>query len=256
MQLSIIVLTCNQPAVTARLFKALHHSVTKRMMSDKAWEVILIDNGSQDAENPEIRKFADCWGDCFTLISSPENVGVAAGRNLGLLKAKGDYLLILDNDTIPDDETVCGLINHLESHPDCGLCAPALLSPEGVLQNSAKPFPGISQKMRHLLSGKLSKSEIEAMNSPHPFYMIGACQMISRRAFGKTGLLDNNIFFGPEDADYCIRLRNNGFSVDYLPHLSLMHDWQRSSRRSPFSRQSRLHIKALLYFYIKYKRFL
>ncbi len=256
MELSIVVLTCNQPDFTSQLFKALDPMIRRHASSENQWEVILVDNGSNDAQHPSVEAFTRKWGEQFTLISSPENIGVAPGRNLGLKKVKGDFILILDNDTIPSQESLESLILHLRSNPGCGLAAPALISPSGEIQNSAKPFPGIFQKINHLFSDTLSVSEKEAMLSHHPFYVIGACQMIPRKAFEKVGLLDDKIFFGPEDADYCIRIRDAGFSVDFLPQISIIHNWQRASRRNPLSRQSRLHASALLYFYRKHKRFL
>ncbi|MDE7380983.1 MAG: glycosyltransferase family 2 protein [Muribaculaceae bacterium] len=256
MQLSIIVLTCSQPEVTLRLFNAIDPLIRGKALSLEPWEVVMIDNGSDDASYPAISALTSGWGNMFTLISSPENVGVARGRNLGLQKCKGEYILILDNDTIPSAEAIEGLISHMKQSPECGLAAPSLIAPDGTLQNSAKPFPGILQKIRHLFSSKTSPSEREAMQALHPFYLIGACQMISRNSLSHVGMLDPEIFFGPEDADFCIRMRKAGFTVDYLPSLSIIHDWQRSSRKRPFSRQSRLHAKALLYFYFKHKRFL
>lgn len=80
--------------------------------------------------------------------------------------------------------------------------------------------------------------------------------MIRREVLDLTGLLDENIFYGPEDADFCIRVRNNGFKIVYLPQFSIIHHWKRVTNRKIFSKLACRHIQTLLYFYKKHHRYL
>lgn len=250
--LSIIVLTCNQKDYTLRMLDSL----SPWMIQNPDAELIIVDNASQDNTREEVYRRLKFPTERLRYLFQSVNLGVAGGRNVALREASGDKILILDNDTEVNSEAIDAMIKYLDQNPGCGLCAPALKDPSGKIQDSAKPFPGLHIKASHLLrlnSGK--KAERLAMESSHPFYVIGACQMFRRNLIDQIGLLDDNIFYGPEDADWCMRIAATGKSIDYLPEISIIHHWQRATRRSPFSRLSLLHLKALLYFYHKHRRF-
>lgn len=251
LNISVVVLTCNQAAYTLRLLETL----TPWLKNNPDSELIIVDNGSTDNTSKIIEESGLISPSQLHYIYNAKNLGVAGGRNIGLRKASKDLILILDNDTEVSSEAIDGLRSHIATRQNCGLCAPALISPSGDIQDSAKPFPGLGIKIAHVLDRKgRSRSEEEAMKSPHPFYVIGACQMFRRSIIDEIGLLDENIFYGPEDADWCMRIRNAGYTIDYLPQYNIIHHWQRATNRSPFSPLSRLHLRALLYFYRKHHR--
>lgn len=251
MTLSIVILTCNQWVRTQRLLNSLYPYIAGRDDTD----AVIVDNGSSDGT---LELFAQ-WlehhpgvSDKIRLIPLSENRGVAAGRNVGFKNSGGELLMILDNDTIVNSKTLDVLRKYLEDHPGCGLCAPALLSPEGDIQDSAKPFPGPLVKLSHVLRpGKLMDFEKREMQKKHPWYVSGACQLIRRSTYEKIGPLDENIFYGPEDADYCARVRRIGLTVDYLPEVSIVHDWRRATRKNPVSVLGMKHAIALVYFWGK-----
>ena len=252
MKLSIVILTCNQREHTLRLLDSLLPYLDSR----PDVEAVIVDNGSDDGTSTAIRhRLADSPSAAARLriIEVPRNVGVAAGRNIGLASCRSEFLLILDNDTVISPEAIDGMLAHFDENPRCGICAPALVSPEGEVQLSAKPFPGFRIKLAHILHpGTELPAERLEMQKPHPWYVIGACQMMRRSTYTGVGPLDERIFYGPEDADYCARVRKVGLSIDYLPHLSIIHDWRRSTRRKPFSRLGLLHARGLLHFWLKH----
>lgn len=252
-RLSIIILTCNQRDFTLRL---LHSMEGWLRASGNDVEVILVDNGSTDSTSESIRAWLRESGITnLRLIEAGENLGVARGRNLGLKAASGGVLMLLDNDTVADGRVYDELCRYVEDTPACGIAAPALYSPDGELQASAKPYPSPWLKLRHVLSpGRESAAERAELANLHPFYVIGACQVFRRDILGKVGLLDEGIFYGPEDCDFCIRVRKAGFTIDYLPQLRLTHDWRRATRRSPLGTLGRRHLKALLRFWMRHPR--
>ena len=79
-------------------------------------------------------------------------------------------------------------------------------------------------------------------------------QMMRREVLDQVGLLDEAIFYGPEDADLCHRLREAGWKIKYLPQYSIIHTYYRRTQRKPFSRLGRKHIQGLLHFYHKHGR--
>lgn len=244
MRASIVILTFNQREVTLRCLDALDEFM--RGHSDV--EIIVVDNGSADGTGSAIEDRRYAWAPRLTYRRKDSNSGVAAGRNSGIRMAKGDIIVLLDNDTVPTSRVLSELIGHVERNPRCGVAAPGLMSADGAVQNSAKSYPGLLEKMRNVLSsGQPPMPE-------HPYYVIGACQVFRRSVVDEVGELDENIFYGPEDADFCARIRKAGYSIDYIPSLSMIHDYRRATSRNVLSPLGRRHIKALLYFWWKHRR--
>ena len=82
-------------------------------------------------------------------------------------------------------------------------------------------------------------------------YVIGACQVIRRRALQEVGLLDERIFYGPEDVDICLRLQQAGWRVVYNPEAVVVHN-ERRLTRSLRSGLTWKHLWALGYFFRKH----
>ncbi|MGM9862104.1 MAG: glycosyltransferase family 2 protein [Muribaculaceae bacterium] len=249
MRLSIVILTCNQSAYTLRCLASL----SPYMQAHADAEVVLVDNGSTDGTAAAIAAEHYPWSSRLRLIRLGSNRGVAAGRNVGLQEAVGEVIMILDNDTIITADAIVALTAYVSDHRDVGIAAPQLLSPAGEVQDSAKPFPGLGIKLRNVL-GLRARSASALPPAADPYYVIGACQVMRREVMQRVGLLDEHIFYGPEDADYCARVRAAGFSIKYLPHIIIVHDWQRATTRRVLSPLGRRHIAALLYFYRKHHR--
>lgn len=247
-ELSIVLLSWNSLPMLRRCLASL-----SGVMERPEVEVIWVDNGSADGSADFVREVYPA----VRAILLERNFGVAAGRNQGLKVARGEYILILDDDTEASAEAIDALLNHLKGNPGCGIAACALVDSDGCVQQSFKPYPGLGVKVRNVLRSKLGLKDNPAAISGtvlHPCYVIGACQMFRGRFVKEIGLLDDNIFYGPEDADYCMRIHAAGYSVDYLPQVSILHHWRRITSRSLTSAGSRRHIRALLYFWKKYRR--
>ena len=248
-KVSYIIITWNGLS----FLRGLLRSMSKQLQREDV-EVILVDNHSTDGtldflaqEYPALRP-----------ICLPENKGVAHARNIALREAKGRYLFIVDNDICITDEAVEGMEHYLDTHPEAGICGCKLLSADGEAQDSCKPYPGIRAKLRNTLRSSAPSVYSRQMSGTEPFepvYLIGACQMIRREVYEQLGDLDEHIFYGPEDCDYCLRARQKGWKVIYLPSLTMTHFCQRRTHTNPFSRLGWRHFKALLYFYRKYKKF-
>lgn len=248
-KISYIIISWNGLVYLQRLLSSL-----TRQMARPDVEVLLCDNGSTDGTDTFIRTtFPQIR---YTRLT--ENKGVAYARNRALEQAKGQYLFIVDNDLELTDEAVEALEQYMDMHPQVGLVAPSLVYPDRTLQGSAKHYPGLCRKIRNVLCPRRRTMEYAAqLQAGQPFepeYVIGACQFVRAEAFRAVGLLDEQIFYGPEDADFCIRLHKNGWQVVCLPSVQVMHHCQRMTTRRPLSPVGRAHIKALLYFYRKHHR--
>ena len=246
-QLSIVIITWNQLSYLQDCLCSL-----QPVMQREDVEVIVVDNGSED-------------GTCqYLTVNYPQiylhindcNKGVAYARNRGLELAQGKKVLFLDNDTVVNENAISGMEIYLDEHSKVGLCACRLVDSKSQIQDSFKPFPGLWLKIKNVLGiTKTNAPDLQTVTSPiEPVYVIGACQMIRREVIERIGLLDENIFYGPEDADYCMRIVAEGWKVVYLPQYTIVHHWRRATNKKLFSRLAWKHFCALCYFYAKYKR--
>ncbi len=265
MQLSVIFICWN----------SLHHlrkaiaSMQETLSVVDSSEIIIIDNGSTDGTND----FITTQYPHALYRRLPENRGVAYARNRGIELARGEYLWLLDDDTIANDQALRAMLDYMQQNPQCGICGCQLVDSSGVTQQSYKPYPGLGIKIRNLLlsnaklraKGHYDKPSPKAQADPYaeqfatglpfePVYIIGACQLIRRTVIDQIGMLDQHIFYGPEDADFCIRAKNAGWEITYLPQATMIHQWQRITNRNPFSPMARRHIAALFYFYRKHNK--
>ena len=245
-RLSIIIITYNGLGFLTRCLASLHDFI-----NDASCEVIIVDNHSTDGTLDFLRENYPH----LQLIANSENRGVAPARNQGIKVATGEKLLLLDNDTEATTTAINAMSDYLDNHPQVGLCSCRLVDKEGVAQDSCKPYPGLMIKLRNVLGiGNKTKYLPNEDGIIEPVYVIGACQMFPRTIVDKIGLLDNKIFYGPEDADWCMRIKQAGYRIHCLYNHTIVHDYRRTTKRRPFSKLGRLHIKALLYFYWKHKK--
>jgi GT2 family glycosyltransferase len=222
-------------------------------------EILYVDNGSADGSVAKVKKLYPE----VKIIANDRNRGVSAARNQGLKAASGEYLLLLDSDTEVPPDALESMADFMDTHPEAGLCGCKTFGPKGIIHDSCRPFPTPEEKLAaglRILSKKLHLRTTEPpasydKNAAEPFevdYVLGACQMIRREAQQKTGELDEHIFYGPEDADYCLRMHQAGYKVYFLPQTAIYHAYQRTSSQKVFSKLNMKHIQGLLYYFRKH----
>lgn len=222
------------------------------------YEIIVIDNASKDGTVQMI----ETEYQHVILIKNNRNMGMPA-RNQGLLIAIGRYMLLLDVDTIVSPNSINTLITYLNLHPDVGLVAAKLTDENGNLQYTCHRFPTVIIKILRRYQFKWGRKLVykeELRSWDHNTireidYVTGACQMIRRETYLKVGLIDDKIFYGPEDVDYCLRVWQSGYKVVYNPNAVIIHAERRITTKSLFTKTTWKHIKALVYFFLKHKYF-
>jgi len=254
LKLSIIILTWNSEHLLRRCLSSIEANTT---LND--YEIIVIDNNSTDGTR-EFLKSIDSK-DSYQIILNSQNRGVAPARNQGIRIAAGEYILILDVDTIVTLGAIDKLVDYLEQNAQCGLVAPKLTDIDGNLQYTCRKYPTAISKILRRTPGKWARKMLdneEMHNWDHACirevdYVIGACQLIRKSIVEKIGLLDENIFYGPEDIDFCLRLWQAGYKVVYNPEAVIIHEEQRITKKKIFSRISWELAKGLAYFFWKHK---
>jgi GT2 family glycosyltransferase len=248
---SIIIITWNQEALLQRCLSALFRYVDRSNV-----EVIVVDNGSKDNTVDMIRSmFPD-----VNLFLNSKNVGVARARNKGISASRGEYIVLLDDDTECSNDFVSKGIEYMKLHPEIGILGPSLYSENGELQPSARSFPTV----RGILGRGLPRITPDTfrleylykfINSTNPIevgWVLGACQFIRKEAIQEIGLLDSKYFFGYEDIDFCRQASQKKWKVFYHPGIKLVHKYQRKSAKSLFSKIKYYHIKSIIRYYYKY----
>lgn len=272
MDLSIIIISWN----AQHFVRPCLQSVVMAVQGLSA-EVIFIDNGSKDdTGNIVVSEFPS-----VIYRNLYANKGVAGARNVGLRMAKGDFILLLDVDTVVNAAAIQSMLAYMRLHADVGICSCKLTSAANEPQLSCLKMPTLPHKVKNVLLVLLIKLQkicsarflkqlgerlwesnkkyfyLQQMDGDEPFdceYLIGACQCIRHQVVKNIGLLDERIFYGPEDADYCLRMWQNGYRVTYLPTTSIVHHYQKITNKKLFSRMSRSHVSALFYFFKKHRR--
>jgi GT2 family glycosyltransferase len=173
-----------------------------------------------------------------------KNMGTTYSRNLALRKAKGNFIVILDSDVEVPLATIPQLLKVLKERRDIGLVTPKLIYPDGRLQKSTDKFPTLPSKMiRYLFLKQIEKKESRSQTKNYPVepdYAISALWVFRREVLDNVGLLDERIFYAPEDVDYCLRVWKKGYKVHYDPACFAIHHTQD-------------HIKGLVYYFRKHK---
>jgi GT2 family glycosyltransferase len=256
MFLSIVILSFNS---SRHIEKCLGHVFESLKCVDKEAEVFVVENGSSDGSLEIIDGFHKQFPEILKLIKFERNTGTTYSRNAALRQAKGDFILVLDSDAYITAEAISKLTHYLSQTPDVGMAVPRLFYGSGNYQISCDEFPTLWLKAKRFLFLKKMEEKGDALSSvakpTDVDYAISACWMLSRRCFESVGLLDEKIFYSPEDVDYCLRVWEAGFVITYLPLVSVVHDAQELSRGFKLTRFHFSHLKGLLYLMFKHKYF-
>lgn len=235
MELSIIIVNYN----VKEFLQNLLHSIQKAASQIK-YEIILVDNASDDGSVEFIReKFPQ-----ITLIENKVNQGFSKGNNIALKIAKGDFILLINPDTIMSEDTITRMIDFFNAHPDAGLAGCKILNPDGSLQLACRrSFPGPWTSFCKVtgLSTMFPKSRLFARynltyldeNSTYEVDAIsGSFMMMKKEVYEKVGGFDEQFFMYGEDLDLCYRIQQNGYKVYYYPGTQIIHYKGESTKRS------------------------
>lgn len=256
MDISVVILSFNSAKHIERCLSDLHtalHSLTLNA------EVFVVENGSSDDSLGCIEAFRPQYGDALKIINLHKNTGTTYSRNQALKQATGKYVLVLDSDAYVNANALNRLMGYLSENKNVGLAVPKITYASGNFQLSCDKFPTLWGKAkRFLFLKKMEAKPSELSTIQHPVdvdYAISACWMLPKHVVDKVGLLDENIFYSPEDVDYCIRVWKAGYEIHYVPDVSVIHDAQELSRGFKLTRFHFSHLNGILYLMKKHKYF-
>lgn len=193
--------------------------------------IVVVDNGSDDGSGPAL---AARYGRQIDLILNRENLGFAAGMNIGIRHALGcgaDSVLLLNNDTVIGTEAIEHLLQVSESDAAIGVLGPAVYfydEPDrfwrlGAVHNQWSPLPI-----------EIGRGEMDQGQFAAPFevdYVTGCAMWIRAELLRQVGLLDEGYYMYYEDADFCRRAHNAGYRIVVTPQAHVWHKVSRSAER-------------------------
>jgi len=201
-------------------------------------EVFLVDNASPDNTPQMIADYAARFENIHAILNK-ENIGLAAGNNSALGKCQGDYVLILNPDTLLRDNSLERMVDFLDRNPDVGVLGPKNLYQNGTPHVSSHRHWGLL----HVLTWRVAPYRftrglynwLSSYKYQDVLYVSGACLLIRREIFEQIGGYDPEYFLTTEDVcDLCIRARETGCRVVFLPDAEVFHFTGRSGAQAPY----------------------
>ena len=193
-------------------------------------EIIVVDNNSQDGSCELIKnEYKE-----VLLIANTENYGFASANNQALAVATGNYLLLLNPDTIVLPDSIVILIESLQNNPNTGIVAPQLLNTDMTIQRSCRAFPTIKSMLYELTGltklnpakfGKYKMLDFDHNHAKSVDQPEGACLLTTRKIIDQCGFLDNNFFMLFEEVDWCYRVKQAGFTIWFEPKAKIIHHY-------------------------------
>ena len=226
MDLSIIIVNYNTAGLLSNAIDSIHKT-TKGLR----YEIIVSDNGSMDGSEEYIKNnYTDViW------ISNNANLGFAKANNIGIKRAQGRHILLLNSDTVLMDNCLDSCVDYMDKHMDIGALGCKVILPDGSLDAACKrglPTPSASlykflglpklfPKSRVFGQYNLTYLDEDEVNEVDS--LVGAFMMVRREVIDEVGLLNENYFMFGEDIDWCYRIKEADWKIVYYPDAKIIH---------------------------------
>ncbi|MCF8360005.1 MAG: glycosyltransferase [Prolixibacteraceae bacterium] len=226
MKLSVIIVNYN----VKHFLEQCLHSVEKACKNIDA-EIFVVDNNSVDGSTGMlIHKFPN-----VNLILNKRNLGFSKANNQAMRKATGEYVLLLNPDTVVEEQTFSKVIAFMDDHPEAGGLGVKMIDGKGKFLPESKrglPTPWVAFHKIFGLSALFPKSKVFGRyhlsyldeNQIHEVDVLaGAFMLMRREALEKVGLLDETFFMYGEDIDLSYRITRGGYKNYYFSETTIIH---------------------------------
>ena len=244
-KLSVIIVNYNVRYFLEQCLYSLY-----RAIKDTETEVYVVDNCSTDDSLEMLRQSYPL----VKLIANEDNLGFAKANNLAIKASQAEYVLLLNPDTLVQEDAVHEMLTFMDAHPEAGALGVKMIDGQGRFLPESKrglPTPEVSFYKISGLSALLPRSRRFGSyhlgwldkNEIHPVDILaGACMLVRKEAIGKAGLLDEDFFMYGEDIDWSYRIIKAGYRNYYFPPGRILHYKGESTKKG-----------SLNYVYVFYK---
>jgi N-acetylglucosaminyl-diphospho-decaprenol L-rhamnosyltransferase len=241
--ISIIIVSFNAAADLDRCLASLHAAPPHA-----PHEIIIVDNASTDGSVAVARQWADT-----RVIVNDANAGFAAANNIGIRASTGEYLLLLNSDTLVPAGAIDRLVDLLGRRADAAVIGPRLVDGHGRAELSFGRTLGPFNELRQKLRTRRPALVESLTRRPHaPDWVSGACLLVRRADAQAVGLLDERYFMYCEDVDFCVAMRARGRAVLFTPDVEVVHLRGRSAASAPAA-TNRAYRRSRLAYYEKHR---
>ncbi len=229
-KIAIVILNWNNIADTLECIRSVHKL---QGVADYTLQIVVVDNGSSQSIN-KLKKEKE-----ITLIHNKKNLGFAGGNNVGIkcaLENGADYVMILNNDTVVNEDLVVQLIKVADLHKDAGILSPKIYFAPGFEfhkdryekdeQGKVIWYAGGIMDWDNVLGSNRGVDEVDIgryNKIEETDFATGACILIKRQVLEGVGFFDEKYFMYLEDADLALRAKKAGWKVLYVPNSHLWH---------------------------------
>lgn len=237
MKLSIVIVNYNVEHFLDQCLQSVFKALQKGPLEA---EVFVVDNNSVDGSIKMVKeKFPQA-----IIIENKENLGFSKANNQAMLLAKGEYILLLNPDTVVQDDTFTKVTEFMDNHPDAGGLGVKMIDGKGKFLPESKrglPTPWVafykifglssffpsSKKFGRYHLGYLDKDKTHEVE-----ILSGAFMLMRKTVLDKIGLLDETFFMYGEDIDLSYRIIKGGYKNYYLPETTIIHYKGESTKKS------------------------
>ncbi|MCR4324905.1 MAG: glycosyltransferase family 2 protein [Candidatus Curtissbacteria bacterium] len=254
--ISVIIVNWN----TKKLLEDAISSLFK-YSKDVAFEVIVVDNGSEDGSIEMVKKkFPN-----VKLIEHGYNAGFTKGNNSGIKVAKGKYIFLFNSDAYLIENTLKKLVEKADSLKNLGAMGPLLLNEDRTIQQSVGFDPHLPQVFWWMtfIDDLPGGSLLNPYHVDHDsFYkkerevgwVTAAAILLPKKVINKVGMFDETIFMYGEEVDWCYRIKKAGYKIYFSPSTKMVHIGRGSMGK--VSKNAIIgEYKGIVYFYKKHKGF-
>ena len=254
MKLSIVIINWNDKKVLPECLRSISNET-----KETEYEVIISDNGSTDDSLDYVRKNHPE----VVIVENKENLGFSRGNNSGIAVARGEYVLILNPDTVILDRALDKFVSWADKHPEAAAFGCRVLNPDGSFQHSARPFPSV---WRYLIAALYLRSLAfissvfysdtytgwDGMSEREIDWQSGCCVMFRNSILRKMHGFDASFFYQFEEVDLCFRIHKAGYKIIYSPKATIIHLGGQSVGRFPIRFAIEIFRNRYRYFYKHY----
>lgn len=229
----------------------------RRNAADVALEIVVCDNGSTDGSMGAVReRFPE-----VRIVELGRNLGLSRGNNAGIAVARGDYVLILNPDTIVHAGALAPWVAFADRHPEAGAFGCRILDPDGSLQADVSgPFPTVWRWLVGALGlGWLGRYVPLFRFHTYPGWQArdvrevdvhkGCALLVRRAVLAELGGFDEAFFYSFEETDLCYRMRQRGWKVLFFPGAEITHLEGQTVGRFPVRFEIERHRSLYRYFH-------
>lgn len=244
MKLSVIIVNYNvRPYLTTCL------DSVQRALEGIESEVFVVDNHSDD-DSVEVVSRDYAW---VHLINNRDNLGFSKANNIAIRQAQGEYILLLNPDTVVAEDTLKGVVDFMDQHPKAGGAGVRMHNADGSLAPESRraiPTPFVAARKMLGFTKRYYMSYL-SWDAPAQIEAVsGAFMMLRHKAIYEVGMLDEDFFMYGEDIDLSYRLLQGGWQNWYLPY-DIVHYKGQSTSKSDF-RYVHVFYQAMLIFFRKH----